>query len=105
MRRLTDRTKQHVPTSIRKKSNTVREQPPRMCKNNNPKVNCDSAIGQHLVTNPEFTKTYTNDGFRRIGVNWPIIGTDRRIVHHIMCTRIWLYISVHLLVVIRRFIL
>ena len=36
--RLADRIKQHVPTSIRKKSNTVREQPPRLCKNNNSKV-------------------------------------------------------------------
>ena len=30
--RLADRIKQHVPTSIRKKSNTVREQPPRLYK-------------------------------------------------------------------------
>ena len=30
--RLADRIKQHVPTSIRKKSSTVKEQPPRMCK-------------------------------------------------------------------------
>ena len=30
--KLADRIKQHVPTSIRKKSNTVREQPPRMFK-------------------------------------------------------------------------
>ena len=43
--RLAERIKQHVPTSIRKKSNTVREQPPRLCKNNNSKINCESAIG------------------------------------------------------------
>ena len=42
--RLADRIKQHVPTSIRKKSSTVREQPPRLCKNNNSKINCESAI-------------------------------------------------------------
>ena len=30
----------------------------------------------------------------RIGANWPIIGPNRRIIHHITCTRIWLYISV-----------
>jgi len=38
--RLADRIKQHVPTSIRKKSNTVREQPPRICTKNNSKINC-----------------------------------------------------------------
>ena len=65
--RLADRIKQHVPTSIRKKSNTVREQPPRLCKNNNSKINCESAIGQHLLTNPECAKTYTDDTFRIIG--------------------------------------
>ena len=37
-KRLADRIKQHVPTGIRKKSNTVREQPPRICKNNNSKI-------------------------------------------------------------------
>ena len=65
--RLADRIKQHVPTSIRTKSNTVREQPPRLCKNNNSKINCESAIGQHLLTNPECAKTYTDDNFRIIG--------------------------------------
>ena len=65
--RLVDRIKQHVPTSIRKKCNTVREQPPRLCKNNNSKINCESAIGQHLLTNPECAKTYTDDNFRIIG--------------------------------------
>ena len=42
--RLADRIK-HVPTSIRKKSSTVREQPPRMCKNISFEINCESAIG------------------------------------------------------------
>ena len=65
--RLADRTKQHVPTSIRKKSSTVREQPPPMCKNISSKINCESAIGQHLITNPECAKTYTDDNFRIIG--------------------------------------
>ena len=64
MQRLADRIKQHVPMSIRKKSNIVREQPPRLCKNNNSKINCKSAIGQHLLTNPECAKTYTDDNFR-----------------------------------------
>ena len=53
--------------SIRKKSNTLREQPPRICKKSNSKINCESAIGQHLIANPEFAKTYTDDNFRIIG--------------------------------------
>ena len=39
--RLAGRLKQHALTSIRKKSNTVREQPLRLCKSNNSKSNCD----------------------------------------------------------------
>ena len=65
--RLADKIKQHVPTSIRTKNTTTREQPPRMCKNSNSKMKSDSAIGQHLITNPECAKTYTNDNFRIIG--------------------------------------
>ena len=64
--RLADRIKQHVLTSIRKKSNTVREQPPRLFKNISSKINCESAIGQHLIKNPECAKTYTHDNFRII---------------------------------------
>ena len=30
-------------------------------------MNCESAIGQHLLTNPECAKTYTDDNFRIIG--------------------------------------
>ena len=67
MQTLADRIKQHVPMSIRKKSNTVREQPPRLFKNNNSKIKCESAIGQHLLTNPECGKTYTDDNFWIIG--------------------------------------
>ena len=65
--RLADRIKQHVPTRIRKKCSTLRVQPPRMCKNISSKINCESAIGQHLITNPESAKTYTDDRFRSIG--------------------------------------
>ena len=60
------RIKQHVPTSIRKESNTVREQPPHICKKNNSKISCESAIEQHLIANPECAKTYTDDNFRII---------------------------------------
>ena len=54
-------------TCDRKKSNAARGQPPRICKNNKSKINCESAIGQHLIANPECTKTYTDDNFRIIG--------------------------------------
>ena len=38
-----------------------------MCKNMSSKINCVSAIGQHLITNPECAKTYTDDNFQIIG--------------------------------------
>ena len=47
--------------------NTVREQPPRICKKNNSKINCESAIGKHFIANPECAKTYTDDNFLIIG--------------------------------------
>ena len=31
------------------------------------KIDCESAIGQHLITNPECAKTYTDDNLRIIG--------------------------------------
>ena len=64
---LADRIRQHVPTSIRKESSAIREQPPLKCKNISSKINCESAIGQHFITNPEGAKTYTDDNFRIIG--------------------------------------
>ena len=65
--RLVDRIKQHIPTSIRKKNTAIREQPLRMCKSSNSKMKSDSAIGQHLIKNPECAKTYSDDNFRIIG--------------------------------------
>ena len=65
--RITERIKQHVPTSIRKKSNTTREQPPRICTNNKSKIYCESAIVQHLIANLECTKACTDENFRIIG--------------------------------------
>ena len=38
-----------------------------MCKNISSNDNCESAIGQHLITNPECAKIYTDDNFRIIG--------------------------------------
>ena len=55
--RIADKIKHNVPTSIRKNSNAAREQPPRICKNNKSKINCESAIGEHLIANPECAKS------------------------------------------------
>ena len=38
-----------------------------MCKTISSKINCESAIGQYLITNPECAKTYTDNNFRTIG--------------------------------------
>ena len=65
--RLANRIKQQVPTSIRKKSNTAREQPLRICKNNKSKIKCELAIGQRLIAYPECAIIYTDDNFRIIG--------------------------------------
>ena len=65
--RLEDRIKQHVPTSIRKKTHIEREQPPRGCKTRNAQNKCVSAIGQHLLENPECAKMYNDDKFWIIG--------------------------------------
>ena len=34
---------------------------------NKSKINCESAIGQHLITNPECAKAYIDDNLRIIG--------------------------------------
>ena len=65
--KLADRKSNMFSHSIRKKSNTAREQQPRICKNNNSKFNCESAIGQNLITIPECSKTYTDNNCRIIG--------------------------------------
>ena len=54
------------PREHQEKSNTIRDQPPRICKMNNSKINCELAIGQHLIANPECAKTCTDDNFRYI---------------------------------------
>ena len=65
--KLADRLKQHVPTSIRTKNTTIRERAPHISKNSNSKMKSDSAIGQHLIKNPECTKTYSDDNFGLLG--------------------------------------
>ena len=62
-----DRIKQHVPSNIRNKTHPQREQPPRSCKSKITTKTCDSAIGQHLLENPDCAKNYNCDMFRIIG--------------------------------------
>ena len=49
------------------KPQTQREQPPRSCKSKITTKTCDSAIGQHLLENPDCAKNYNCDMFRNIG--------------------------------------
>ena len=65
--RFEDRTKQHVPSNIRNKTHPQRERPPRSCKSKITTKTCDSAIGQHLLENPDCAKNYNGDMFRIIG--------------------------------------
>ena len=65
--RLGDRIKQHVPSNIRNKTAPQREQPPRSCRSRNTVKTSDSAIGQHLLDNPDCAKLYNDDMFRIIG--------------------------------------
>ena len=65
--RLGDRVKQHVPSNIRNKTAPQREQPPRSCRARNTVKTSDSAIGQHLLVNPDCAKLYNDDMFRIIG--------------------------------------
>ena len=54
--RLAERAKQHIHMSIRKTNTSIREQPPPMCKTSNSTMKSESAIGQHLIKNPECAK-------------------------------------------------
>ena len=65
--RLGDRIKQHVPSKIRNKTAPQRKQPPRSCRSRNTIKTIDSAIGQHLLDNPDCAKLYNDDMFRIIG--------------------------------------
>ena len=65
--RLEDRIKQHVPSNIRNKTHPQRGQPPRSCKSKIRTKTCDSAIGKHLLENPDCAKNYNGDMFRIIG--------------------------------------
>ena len=65
--RLEDIIKQHVPSNIRNKTHPQRERPPRSRKSKITTKTCDSAIGQHLLENPDCAKYYNGDLFRIIG--------------------------------------
>ena len=47
---LSERIKQHVPSAIRNKTVSLKQQPKRQCTSAQT-INCDSAIGRHLLSN------------------------------------------------------
>ena len=62
--RLQDRIKQHVPQWLRQQlTHLHRSQPHKSCKRNNPKPDCDSAIGQNLLDNDQCALNYDNRQF------------------------------------------
>ena len=62
--RLLDRIKQHVPQWLRQQlAHPRRSQPHRSCKRNDTKLDCDSAIGQHLLENDQSALNYDNKRF------------------------------------------
>ena len=60
--RLSERIKQHVPSVIRNKTVPLRNQPKRQCTSAQT-INCDSAIGRHLLSNRCCTNTYSDSKF------------------------------------------
>ena len=59
--RLQDRIKQHALQRLRKQlTRPRRSQPHRLCKRNDTKLDCDSAIGQHLLENEQCALNYDN---------------------------------------------
>ena len=64
--RLGDMIKQHVISNIRNKTAPQREQPPQSCRSRNTVKTSDSAIGQHLLDNPDCAKLYNDNMFRII---------------------------------------
>ena len=65
--RLAVRIQQHVPPSIRKKVIPIENSHLVYVKRTILKLICESAIGQHLIANPDCAKTYTDEYFRIIG--------------------------------------
>ena len=61
--RLQNRIRQHVPKTIRNKTNQERIQPTRKNKINSSTPICDSAIGTHLLKHPNCALHYSDDQF------------------------------------------
>ena len=61
--RLQDRIRQHVPKTIRNKTNQEKIQPTRKSKINSSTPNCDSAITTHLLKHPNCALHYNDDQF------------------------------------------
>ena len=62
--RLLEHFKQHVLQWLRQQSTRPRRsQPHRLCKRNDTKRDCDSAIGQHLLDNYQCALNYDNKRF------------------------------------------
>ena len=59
--------KKNISCNIRNKTHPQREQPPQSCKSKITTKTCDSAIGQHLLENPDCAKNHNGDMFRIIG--------------------------------------
>ena len=61
--RLQDRINQHIPKSIRTGHQQQKFQPQRNCKKTLTEINCDSAIGQHLLQNKACANNFNTNQF------------------------------------------
>ena len=61
--RLQDRINQHIPKSIRTGHQQQKFQPQRNCKKTSTEINCDSAIGQHLLQNKTCANNFNTNQF------------------------------------------
>ena len=58
-----DRINQHIPKSIRTRHQQQKFQPQRNCKKTSTEINCDSAIGQHLLQNKTCANNFNTNQF------------------------------------------
>ena len=61
--RLQERINQHIPKSIRTGHQQQKFQPQRNCKKTSTEINCDSAIGQHLLQNNTCANNFNTNQF------------------------------------------
>ena len=61
--RLQDRINQHIPKSIRTGHQQQKFQPQQNCKKTLTEINCDSAIGQHLLQNKTCANNFNTNQF------------------------------------------